>query len=41
MTDFQFTSKDTAIIASRLDAAGVHYIELGHGLGLGRGRAMR
>ncbi len=36
--DFQFTSRDTAIIATCLDKAGVHYIELGHGLGLGASR---
>lgn len=35
--DFQFTSNDTAVIAARLDEAGAHYIELGHGLGLRAG----
>ena len=32
--DFQFTAKDTAIIASALENAGCHLIEIGHGLGL-------
>jgi 4-hydroxy 2-oxovalerate aldolase len=35
VVDFQFTAKDTAIIAGQLDQAGVPYIEIGHGLGLG------
>lgn len=35
--DFQFTSNDTAVIAARLDEAGAHYIEVGHGLGLRAG----
>ena len=32
--DYQFTAKDTAIIASALQDAGFNYIEIGHGLGL-------
>ena len=32
--DYQFTAKDTAIIASALQNAGFKYIEIGHGLGL-------
>jgi 4-hydroxy-2-oxovalerate aldolase len=37
--DFQFTAEDTALIVSGLDSAGVSYIEVGHGLGLGAARA--
>ena len=37
--DFQFTADDTAIIASILERAGIEYIEVGHGLGLGAARA--
>jgi 4-hydroxy-2-oxovalerate aldolase len=37
VVDFQFTSADTSAIAARLDNSGVHYIEVGHGLGLGAG----
>jgi 4-hydroxy-2-oxovalerate aldolase len=42
--DFRFTAADTARICRGLDAAGFHYIEIGHGLGLraherGHGRA--
>ena len=33
--DFQFTKKDTFIIASNLCEAGFEYIEVGHGVGLG------
>lgn len=36
--DFQFSAHDTSAIAARLDDAGVHYIETGHGLGLGAGK---
>lgn len=36
--DFQFTSDDTALIVSALDSAGIRYIEVGHGLGLGASR---
>ncbi|WP_022663054.1 beta/alpha barrel domain-containing protein [Paucidesulfovibrio longus] len=32
--DFQFTSRDTAIIARGLERAGIRRIEIGHGLGL-------
>lgn len=33
--DFQFTAEDTALICSALDSAGICWIEIGHGLGLG------
>ena len=33
--DFQFTARDTAIIAAQLDDAGFELIEVGHGVGLG------
>jgi 4-hydroxy 2-oxovalerate aldolase len=33
--DFSFTSADTATICTELEGAGVHYIEVGHGAGLG------
>jgi 4-hydroxy-2-oxovalerate aldolase len=32
--DFQFTAKDTWLLSSALEQAGVGYIEIGHGLGL-------
>lgn len=32
--DFQFTAKDTWLISSALEQAGIEYIEIGHGLGL-------
>ncbi|MGE4291020.1 MAG: hypothetical protein AB7E32_02310 [Desulfovibrio sp.] len=32
--NFQFTSKDTAVIAKCLERSGIGYIEIGHGLGL-------
>jgi 4-hydroxy-2-oxovalerate aldolase len=35
--DFQFTAKDTALISAKLDDAGVHYIEVGHGWGMNAG----
>lgn len=35
--DFQFSPKETAIIARALDDAGIHFIELGHGLGMNAG----
>jgi 4-hydroxy 2-oxovalerate aldolase len=35
VTNFQFNDEDTWEIASRLDKAGVNFIEIGHGLGLG------
>ncbi len=37
--DFKFTAADTALIAGLLDGAGLRYIEIGHGLGLGAARA--
>lgn len=36
---YQFTADETAIIAQGLELAGVDYIEVGHGLGLGADRA--
>ena len=35
LVDFQFTAGDTAWLAGELEACGIHYIEIGHGLGLG------
>jgi len=37
VVDFKFTSKDTAVIASKLDEANIPFIEVGHGLGLHAG----
>ena len=37
--DFKFTAADTAMIAGSLDRAGLKYIEVGHGLGLGASEA--
>jgi len=37
--DFKFTAADTALVAGLLDRAGVRYIEVGHGLGLGASEA--
>lgn len=37
--DFQFTAQDTALISSCLEYAGIRWIEIGHGLGLGAARA--
>src|SRR5437764_760423 len=37
--DFKFTAEDTALIAEQLDRAGLQYIEVGHGLGLGASEA--
>ena len=37
--DFKFTAQDTALIAEQLDQAGIPYIEIGHGLGLGASEA--
>ncbi|MFP6582394.1 MAG: 4-hydroxy-2-oxovalerate aldolase [Candidatus Hydrogenedentota bacterium] len=37
--DFQFTADDTALLASTLDFAGIPWIEVAHGLGLGAARA--
>jgi 4-hydroxy-2-oxovalerate aldolase len=34
VVDFQFTARDTAVISAGLEAAGVEWIEVGHGLGL-------
>ena len=36
---YQFTADETALIAQGLELAGVNYIEIGHGLGLGADRA--
>lgn len=33
--NFQFTARDTAVIAGQLEAAGFELIEIGHGVGLG------
>ncbi len=33
--NFQFTKKDTMKICSELEKSGIHYIEVGHGMGLG------
>jgi len=37
--DFKFTATDTALVVGLLDDAGLPYVEIGHGLGLGAGRA--
>jgi len=37
--NFSFTSSDTAIICKALEEAGVEYIEIGHGVGLGASKA--
>lgn len=37
--DFQFTAKDTAVIAAALERAGFNMIEVGHGLGLNASKA--
>lgn len=34
LVDFQFTAQDTALVVSALEAAGIRWIEVGHGLGL-------
>ena len=39
--DFQFTASDTAVIAAALDANNVHFIEVGHGVGMGAFRNPR
>lgn len=36
---YQFTADETALIAQGLEFAGIEYIEVGHGLGLGADRA--
>ncbi|QKD19633.1 4-hydroxy-2-oxovalerate aldolase [Mesorhizobium sp. NZP2077] len=33
--NFQFTARDTALVAGQLEAAGFELIEIGHGIGLG------
>lgn len=35
LVDFQFTAEDTATVAAALEAVGLRWIEVGHGLGLG------
>ena len=37
--NFQFTARDTAIIARELESAGIELIEIGHGVGLGASEA--
>ena len=37
--EYQFTAEETSVIAQGLEYAGVNYIEIGHGLGLGADRA--
>jgi 4-hydroxy 2-oxovalerate aldolase len=37
--DFKFTAADTSLVVGLLDDAGLPYVEIGHGLGLGAGRA--
>ncbi len=37
--DFKFTAADSALVAGKLDAAGIRWIEVGHGLGLGASEA--
>jgi 4-hydroxy-2-oxovalerate aldolase len=34
VVDFQFTAEDTAVLAAGLEAAGIEWIEIGHGLGM-------
>src|SRR5271157_3221462 len=34
LIDFQFTAQDTIVIASALEAVGLRWIEVGHGVGL-------
>jgi len=41
IVDFQFTEADTSVIGGALDARGVPFIEVGHGLGLGAFRDPR
>lgn len=36
--DFQYTALDTSIIAKALEGAGVNFIEIGHGIGMGASR---
>jgi len=35
VVDFQFTAQDTGWLAGKLEACGMNYIEIGHGLGIG------
>jgi 4-hydroxy 2-oxovalerate aldolase len=35
VVDFQFTARDTGWLAGRLEACGMNFIEIGHGLGIG------
>ena len=37
VTNFQFDARDTFIVANALDEAGIHFIEVGHGLGMNAG----
>ena len=41
VVNFQFTAADTAWLAAQLEAAGINWIEIGHGLGMGASRAYR
>lgn len=40
LIDFQFTAEETAVMAAALEAAGLRWIELGHGVGLGASRTV-
>jgi len=35
LIDFQFSQQDTSLICKALEAAGIDWIEIGHGVGLG------
>jgi 4-hydroxy-2-oxovalerate aldolase len=35
VVDFQFTARDTGWLSGKLEACGMNYIEIGHGLGIG------
>jgi 4-hydroxy-2-oxovalerate aldolase len=35
VVDFQFTARDTGWLAGKLEACGMNFIEIGHGLGIG------
>lgn len=39
VVDFQFTAQDTGWLAGKLEACGMNYIEIGHGLGIGASQA--
>ncbi|MBW2715454.1 MAG: 4-hydroxy-2-oxovalerate aldolase [Deltaproteobacteria bacterium] len=39
VVDFQFTARDAGWLAGRLEACGMNYIEIGHGLGIGASEA--